>query len=195
VPDPVELLFRAWSGFYDLPVLQGAFYRRVHAALMRGLDRAGDPPRVVVDLGCGTAQLTVDLAAKFPRATVLGVDFSGPMLEAAHRRLGDAAPPLVRGNVYALPLADASVDLLVSTISYHWYLDSEKALAEIRRVVRPGGRFVLATLSTRWFDVVVAKQRWVSSRTHAADLAAAGFTVRDVTAVRPSVRIFDTLAA
>lgn len=188
--DPVELLFRAWSGFYDLPILQSVFYRRVHAALMRGLDRLPHPPGVVVDLGCGTAQLTVDLVTRFPAATVLGVDFSGPMLEAAHRRLGDAAPPLLRGNVYALPLADASVDLLVSTISYHWYVEPERALAEIRRVVRPGGRFVLATLTSRWFDGVVARQRWVPQHRHAADLAAAGFTVLDVTAVRPSVRIF-----
>jgi malonyl-CoA O-methyltransferase len=186
----VERIFRVWSGFYDLPLVQGVFYRRVHAALMRGLDRAPAEPGVVVDLGCGTAQLTVDLAARYPRATVLGVDFSGPMLDAARRRLGDAAPPLVRGNVYALPRADASVDLLVSTISYHWYLETERALAEIRRVVRPGGRFVLATLTSRLLDVEVARQRWVSPRTHAADLAAAGFTVQDVAAVRPSVRIF-----
>jgi malonyl-CoA O-methyltransferase len=188
--DPVELLFRAWSGFYDLPLLQGVFYRRVHAALLRGLDHLPAEPGVVVDLGCGTAQLTIDLATRFPAATVLGIDFSGPMLDAARRRLGDAPLPLVRGNVYALPLGDASIDLLVSTISYHWYLEERRALAEIRRVVRPGGRFVLATLTSRWFDGVVARQRWVTERRHAADLAAAGFRVLDVTTVRPSVRIF-----
>jgi ubiquinone/menaquinone biosynthesis C-methylase UbiE len=185
----VETLFRIWSSVYDRPIFQKPFYRRVHRAVMRAVERA-PAPRVVVDLGCGTAQLTVDLANRFDRATVVGVDLSDAMLAAARRRLGHATPPLVRGNVYALPFADRSVDLLTSTISYHWYLEPARALAEIRRVLAPGGTFVLATMTSRLLRGVVAQTRWVSPRQHAEDLRAAGFTVDDERTVRPSVRVF-----
>jgi ubiquinone/menaquinone biosynthesis C-methylase UbiE len=182
----VEVLFRAWSRFYDAPLLQKPFYRRVHAAVLRAV---GDVhAATVIDLGCGTGQLTADLAARFP--LVAGIDLSAAMLAAARRRLGAAAPPLLQANVYALPLRDASVDLLTSTISYHWYLEPERALAEIRRVVRPGGRFILATLTSRLFQGTLAATRWVSPARHAADLRAAGFTITAESRVLPNVRVF-----
>jgi ubiquinone/menaquinone biosynthesis C-methylase UbiE len=187
----VELLFRAWSTVYDQPIFQKPFYRRVHAAVLRAVDAQDLTPEVVIDLGCGTAQLTADLAARYP--VVCGVDLSAAMLAAARRRLGAAAPPLVQANVYALPLRDASVDLLTSTISYHWYLEPARALAEIHRVLRPGGRFVLATLASRVFQGTFGQTRWVSPARHAADLRAAGFTVLGEARVIPNVRVF-TLA-
>lgn len=186
----VEHLFRVWSTVYDQPIFQKPFYRRVHAAVLGAVD-AGPPPRRVVDLGCGTAQLTDDLARRFPGALVIGVDLSDGMLAAARRRLGAAAPPLLRANVYALPVGDATVDLLTSTISYHWYLEPERALAEIRRVLRPGGRFVLATMATRLFRAVVARQRLVPAAEHRADLERAGFRIHDVRRVRPAVHVFE----
>ncbi len=186
----VEFLFRVWSGVYDQPIFQKPFYRRVHTAVLGAIDASGVAPRVVVDLGCGTAQLTADLSRRFPGALVAGVDLSDAMLIAARRRLGAEAPPLLRANVYALPLADASVDLLTSTISYHWYLEPARALAEIRRVLRPGGRFVLATMATKIFRGNVAKARLVTAEDHVADLRAAGFQVVGNAHVRPSVRVF-----
>jgi ubiquinone/menaquinone biosynthesis C-methylase UbiE len=189
--DPVQRLFRAWSKVYDQPVFQQLFYRRVHAALMKTL--AGVDPRVVVDLGCGTAQLTTDLVARFGAATVVGADFSAEMLAAARRRLGDATPPLICANVYALPFGDGAIDLVVSTISYHWYLEPARALAEIHRVLAPGGRFVLATLVSIGIGGVVARQRWVPPSQHLADLRAAGFEVSEETRVRPAVRVFSAI--
>ena len=78
----VELLFRVWSGFYDQPILQKPFYRRVHAAVLRAV---GDTPATtVVDLGCGTAQLTADLAARYPNVAV--VDLSDAASAPPRRR-------------------------------------------------------------------------------------------------------------
>jgi len=184
----VQFLFRVWSPIYDQPIFQKPFYRRVHAAV---LDSLGDArPARVIDLGCGTAQLTDDLARRFPAAAVAGVDLSQDMLREARRRLGAQAPALLRGNVYALPLADGGVDLLTSTISYHWYLEPARALAEIRRVLRPGGRFVLATMATRFWRGVVGRARLATVEDTRADLAAAGFRVVDERRVRPGVRVF-----
>jgi ubiquinone/menaquinone biosynthesis C-methylase UbiE len=185
----VEFLFRVWSRVYDQPLFQKPFYRRVHTAVLRTLDPL-PAPRRLIDLGCGTAQLTADLAARFGSALVVGVDLSAAMLAAARRRLGPHAPSLVRANVYALPFADRAVDLVTSTISYHWYLEPSRALAEVRRVLVPGGHFVLATLASRMFRGAVARARFVPAADHLADLRAAGFAVVATTRVRPGVRVF-----
>jgi ubiquinone/menaquinone biosynthesis C-methylase UbiE len=186
----VEFLFRVWSGVYDQPIFQKPFYRRVHTAVLGAIDAANVTPRSVVDLGCGTAQLTVDLAQRYPGALVTGVDLSDAMLQAARRRIGDGSPPFLRANVYAMPLADRSVDLMTSTISYHWYLEPARALAEIRRVLAPTGRFVLATMATRIFRGTVAKARLATAEDHVHDLQTAGFSILAQTHVRPSVRVF-----
>lgn len=188
----VEFLFKVWSPIYDQPIFQKPFYRRVHKAVLGAIDAgpALSASARVVDLGCGTAQLTDDLRKRFGSATVVGVDLSGDMLAAARKRLGAAAPPLVKGNVYALPLATGGVDLLTSTISYHWYLEPARALAEIRRVVKPGGRFVLATMASLLFKGVVGRARLATAEDTRGELTAAGFRVVSETKVRPGVRVF-----
>lgn len=185
-PRLVQFLFRLWSTTYDSPLFQRPFYRRVHAAVLREIT---SEPRVAIDLGCGTGQLTDDLARRFPRALTVGVDLTHGMLVAARRRVGSSLR-LVRGNVYALPLADGAADLLTSTISYHWYLEPARALAEIRRVVRPGGRFVLATMAPPLLRGVFGQMRLADADETARDLAAAGFTVERQSHVRPGVAIF-----
>lgn len=97
----------------------------------------------VLDLCCGDGHL---LAALLDRAaSAVGVDASAAELEAARRRL---AVPLAEGRVVlhraeaqALPLADASVDLVVSHLAFMLLDPVEPAVAEMRRVLRPGGRF------------------------------------------------------
>jgi len=184
----VDLLFRVWSPIYDSALFQKPFYRRVHARVMAALD--GMEPARAIDLGCGTAQLTADLAARFPRSLVAGVDLSIDMLGAAHRRLGAASPPLVNANVYALPLADASIDLVTNTASFHWYLDYRRALDEIRRVLRPGGRFVIATLTDTLLWKMMRQVRITTAERFAAELEAAGFRVERSERVRPWVTLY-----
>jgi ubiquinone/menaquinone biosynthesis C-methylase UbiE len=187
----VDLIFRVWSPIYDSAIFQRPFYRRVHAAVMRSLD--GLEPRRALDLGCGTAQLTADLAARWPGALVVGADLSASMLGAARRRLGAAAPPLVQANVYALPFADGALDLVTSTISYHWYLEPARALAEIHRVLAPGGRFQLATMSRTWLWRLAPRTRVVTADETARDLGAAGFRVARATGLFPWVTLFSAI--
>lgn len=185
----VTYLFRVWSGIYDQPIFQKPFYRRVHAGVLRALDAAVDEaPGRVLDLGCGTAQLTADLETRWPSAQVLGVDLSADMLALAHGRVARAS--LLRANVYALPVADGALDVVTSTISYHWYLEPERALAEVRRALRPGGVFILATMASLVFRGIVARTRLVPAAEHLTDLRDAGFDVRSTARVRPAVHIF-----
>jgi SAM-dependent methyltransferase len=94
------------------------------------------PGERILDLGCGDGQLTTRLAAA--GATVIGVDASAPMVEAARARGIDA----VVGNAEQLPFADAAFDAVFSNAALHWVRDQDAMLAEVHRVLRPGGRFV-----------------------------------------------------
>ena len=190
----VQTLFRLWSPVYDFWLPQALFYRPVHRALLAAIDRA-DPliaPRSILDLGCGTGLLTADLRARFPAARVVGADLSDAML----RQAGDRVPLRARANVYALPFADGAFDLVTSSISYHFYLEPARALAEIRRVLSPGGRFVLAALaSPRLGPLRVplsprAHMRVAAAGQIARELGAAGFHVTHVERVRALAAVF-----
>jgi ubiquinone/menaquinone biosynthesis C-methylase UbiE len=184
----VRPLFEAWSYLYDVSLLQPLFYRRVHAAVLAAVGTAARTPSVVLDLGCGTGLLTADLRRRFPAALVVGLDLALGMLAAARRQQRGQA--LLRGDFYALPFPDQSADLITSTLAYHWCLEPMAALAEMRRVLRPGGRLVLGTLATHLLQGVVFGQRLAGVRRHRADLAAAGFAVEAERPVFPYVRVF-----
>jgi len=79
---PAEsIFFDLWSATYDRPGLQRTTYRPIHDAVLNRLD--GLKPDHVLDLGCGTGQLTERLGAAFPDALVVGADLSDGMLERA----------------------------------------------------------------------------------------------------------------
>ena len=96
------------------------------------------PGRTVVDLGAGTGKLTRPLLET--RARVIAVE---PLAEmrSVLARVASAAE-VVAGAAEALPLEDASVDAVAAGQAFHWF-DPEPALAEIARVLRPGGTMAL----------------------------------------------------
>lgn len=137
-------LFDAWSLVYDNPLVQRAVYRPVHDAVLRELRR--HPPRRILDIGCGTGILTARLQQEATAEVVYGCDLSAGMLaQATARRVA----PLLRADAQRLPLADESVDAVVSTESFHWFPDPSAALAEFRRVLTPDGRVVLCLVNVR----------------------------------------------
>jgi arsenite methyltransferase len=90
-----------------------------------------------------------------PRGSVHGVDVSPSMLEVARGRRsppGAQQPQYAEGDALAMPFADASFDAAASTQVYEYVLDMPAALAEARRVLRPGGR--LLVLDTDWDSIV-----------------------------------------
>lgn len=101
----------------------------------------------IVDVGCGTGTQTILLKQEAPHATVVGIDVDPAMIARAKQKTR-AAGVDVRfevGEAGALPFADHSVDVIVSTLVFHHLLDGDKkrALAETRRVLKAEGQFHL----------------------------------------------------
>ncbi|HYW31518.1 MAG TPA: metalloregulator ArsR/SmtB family transcription factor [Gemmatimonas sp.] len=104
-----------------------------------------DPTLVVGDLGCGTGELSAALAPHV--AHVHAVDASPAMLAAARARVGTAGNvTVVEGTLEALPLPDASLDVAVLLLVLHHVADPARALAEVRRVLKPRGRVMIADM-------------------------------------------------
>ena len=128
------------AGAYDAlvaSVLEG-FYARV-----TGEVAAAYPRGKLLEIGSGPGRLAVRLAREAPGMTLTGVDISDAMVErAARRAAGAGLSERVRfkvGDVAAMPLPDGEFDGVVSTLSLHHWPGPTHGLAEIHRVLKPGG--------------------------------------------------------
>jgi SAM-dependent methyltransferase len=95
----------------------------------------------VIDLGCSTGHLLAELRRAIPDASLIGVDLIAGGLRKAREQVPDAR--LLQADACALPLAGESVDVAVSANLLEHVPDDGLALAEIRRILRPGGRAVI----------------------------------------------------
>lgn len=110
----------------------------------------------VLDVATGTGAVAFALARRTPTARVVGLDFCLPMIERA-RELGaertgiargvTTPPTFVEGDILNLPYPDASFDAVTISFGLRNVADIPRALAEIHRVLRPGGRFVCLELT------------------------------------------------
>jgi ubiquinone/menaquinone biosynthesis C-methylase UbiE len=115
--------------------------------ISRTLDLAGSASHeVVADIGCGNGLYLAELAHRGHAGPVLGVDMSPGMLRAARQGAGGAGrsgPVLLAADATALPLRDGAADLTLATHMLYHVPEPGQAVAELRRVTRPGGRVVV----------------------------------------------------
>jgi malonyl-CoA O-methyltransferase len=135
--------FEAAAASYDLAaVLQ----REIADRLLERLDYVRLSPDRVLDLGCGTGYAIQSLFRRYRRARVIALDFALPMLHQARRRGGWLRrPQCLCADAESLPLADGSVDLILSSTTLQWCLDPEGTFRECLRVLRPGGLLMFTT--------------------------------------------------
>ena len=146
-PLDVEL-FERWGSRYERSWMQQRLFDPVHSAVLHQAASRFKPENVL-DIGCGSGRLLRKVHEYWPQAHLYGVDPAQKMLEVARPLTPEARFYLGCGE--ALPLPDASVDLALSTISFHHWHDQSAGVREVVRVLRAGGAFLLAdfTLPTR----------------------------------------------
>jgi SAM-dependent methyltransferase len=167
---------------------------RRHSALTDwGLGHARlGPQRAILDVGCGGGRTLAKLAALAPDARLVGVDYAdGSVAEARSHNaaLIDAGRlEVIRASVAALPGPAAQFDLVTAVESHYYWPDLARCFAEVRRVLRPGGQFVLiaecyAGGRFGWLIGLAMKPlraTVLSVEGHRAVLAEAGFDPIDV---------------
>ena len=132
--------FERAAGSYDR---HAGVQREVTARLLERLDFVRVDPARVLDLGAGTGDGAARLQARFPRARVLAADFAPAMLRRARAERGVRLACAC--DAFRLPLAARSVDLAFSSSTLQWCEPLDGALAELLRVLRPGGLLLFAT--------------------------------------------------
>jgi len=135
--------FDRWSRSYDRSLLQHVFFGPSHRMLLDALGPGG--ARRVLDIGCGTGVFAARVLERFPETEVWGLDLSPGMLRKCLPRRAAAAGRfhLVQGDCERLPFADDAFDVVTSTHSFHHYPHQRQAVAEMHRVLRPGGRLFI----------------------------------------------------
>ena len=136
--------------FYD-PVLSLTMRESLWRARLIDELLAGDahgPVGRVLDVGCGTGTLAVELSRRAPQAEVIGVDGDPEILTRAELKAVTSGTDIefLSALATALPFADNSFDRVTCSLLLHHLVRPQKvaALGECRRVLRPGGRFVVA---------------------------------------------------
>lgn len=95
----------------------------------------------LVDIGCGTGYFAAMAASRRPEWRMLGVDIAAGMCREAAKRC-----TALQADALQLPIADGSMDAVVSSLCLQWVEDKARAFGEIVRVLKPGGQAIIATL-------------------------------------------------
>jgi len=183
------------TGSLDEPQVRAMFdriaglYDRMNSVMTAGLHhewrrRAADladlsPGDRALDVATGTGDLALELAARVaPGGEVVGIDFAEKMLELARAKAGETNVRFETGNALALDFPDDAFDAATVGFGARNFSDLDRGLAEMARVVRPGGRVVVLEITTPrrpplstffelWFDhAIPALGRVVDSQAY-----------------------------
>ncbi|MDR2215896.1 MAG: malonyl-ACP O-methyltransferase BioC [Nevskiaceae bacterium] len=183
-PQQVARSFGAASARYDDAALLQA---QVRDELLSRLDALHPQPATVLDLGCGTGAAAAALKKRYPRARVIAADIAPGMLAVARQRSRFWRRfECIEADAHRLPLPVASVDLIFTNLMLQWADPLDAALAEIARVLRPGGLLLASSFGPetlqqlRWAwreaDDAVHVNHFVDMHDFGSALQRAGFT-------------------
>ena len=121
-------------------------------------------PEELLDLGCGTGYFTTLLKNKYPQAYLYNLDLALGMLQYARENRPAEYSSWLCADAENLPLADKSIGLIYSSLAIQWCENLKQLFSEIQRVLKPGGKFVFATLGPETLSEL--KTAWAAADTH-----------------------------
>jgi malonyl-CoA O-methyltransferase len=125
--------------------------RQVREEMLSRLDVVKLAPQTILDAGCGTGHGLHALLKQYPAAQGIALDIAEGMLSRSQAlfpwyKFWQTQPRFVCGDIESIPLATSSVDMVWSNLAIQWCNDLDAALQEFRRVLRPNGLLMFATL-------------------------------------------------
>ena len=159
---------QAAAGYDAAAVLQHEVCRR----MLSRLDYIKHAPAAVLDAGSGTGNVATALRARYPQATLYALDIALAMVRRARARmpwwqrlLGRGVLP-VCGDIEQLPLRDAAVGMVWSNLALQWSNEPQRACAEFRRVLAPGGLLMFSTFGPDTLKELRAAYQGIDRYTH-----------------------------
>jgi len=140
---------QAAAGYDEVAVLQ----QEMAQCMLQRLQLVRMPAQRILDLGSGTAAMAPQLMKQYPGAQLVALDFAAGMLQQARKRGRWRKRPLcVCADIDRLPFANESFDLVWSNAAIQWSGDTQVLMAEIKRILKPGGLFHFSTFGpmTLW---------------------------------------------
>jgi malonyl-CoA O-methyltransferase len=147
---------KAASQYHTAALLQQEIGQR----LIERLQDIDIKPKTVVDLGCGTGFLLQKLSAIFAKSHAIGIDIAPAMVKIAqsHAPRWFSRQHFICADAHALPLANHSVDLIISNLMLQWCPDFKAVLRECQRALTPNGVLLFATLGPE--TLTELRQSW-----------------------------------
>jgi ubiquinone/menaquinone biosynthesis C-methylase UbiE len=126
---------------------RGPLFRFERLLVMNSL-KGLRPRGSIVDIGCGPGYLADALKRQYPGLRVIGLDISAEMLNFAKEGIKnkERGLELILADAEQLPITEGSLDFAVTSLSMHHWANSEKVFHEIKRVLKPGGQFLVFDL-------------------------------------------------
>jgi ubiquinone/menaquinone biosynthesis C-methylase UbiE len=148
--------FDEWAPTYERHWMQRFLFTPVQRTVLDLVAAEVATPKSLLDVGCGTGRLLRSAQVRFPAARLDGVDAAAGMVKQARLSAGADSPiNFQEATAEALPFANASFDAVMSTLTFHHWADQAKGIAEVSRVLAPGGRWVLADFVAGGFTAVI----------------------------------------
>jgi ubiquinone/menaquinone biosynthesis C-methylase UbiE len=144
-PAPSSTFIAADGDGYELSM--GRWSRRLAEKFLDFADTGNDEK--VLDVGCGTGSLAFMLAARRPESRITGIDFSPAYIDFAKRKNTQPRVSFETGDACAMPYADKSFDRVMALLVLHYVREPKRAIAEMRRVARPGPTVAAAVWDAR----------------------------------------------
>ncbi len=137
--------FDCWAGSYDHFIF-GWWMRYIQREVVEKMVLTANSG--ILDIGCGTGFTLLELSTLVKKGKLTGIDLSAAMIDQARKKLqGITNATVVQAEVEKIPFKSNSFDYVISTEAFHHFPNPQKALKEMKRVLKNQGRIIIADIS------------------------------------------------